>query len=77
MRDQRFNPLRADVARRAAATSRDYSADLAAMLIYLNRTGYNGLFRLNSTGEYNVPPGRYERPRIVDRGAAARRPRGR
>ena len=37
------------------------------MLIYLNRTGFNGLFRLNSKGGYNVPPGRYDRPRIVDR----------
>ena len=52
--------------RATGGDARDYSADLAAMLIYLNRTGYNGLFRLNSTGEYNVPPGRYERPRIVD-----------
>jgi DNA adenine methylase len=44
-----------------------YSPELAAMLIYLNRTGYNGLFRVNAGGEYNVPPGRYARPRIVDR----------
>lgn len=36
------------------------------MLIYLNRTGYNGLFRLNRRGRFNVPAGRYERPRIVD-----------
>ena len=36
-------------------------------MIYLNRTGYNGLFRLNSHGGFNVPPGRYDRPRIVDR----------
>ena len=65
VRDQRFNPLRAEW-RAHGGHARDYSAGLAAMLIYLNRTGYNGLFRLNSTGEYNVPPGRYERPRIVD-----------
>ncbi len=37
------------------------------MLIYLNRTGYNGLFRVNASGVFNVPPGRYDRPRIVDR----------
>ena len=34
------------------------------MMIYLNRTGYNGLFRLNSKGEFNVPVGGYENPQI-------------
>ncbi len=37
------------------------------MLIYLNRTGYNGLFRLNARGAFNVPAGRYDRPKIADR----------
>ena len=37
------------------------------MLIYLNRTGFNGLFRLNASGAFNVPAGRYDRPKIVDR----------
>jgi DNA adenine methylase len=45
----------------------DYPAELAAMLIYLNRTGYNGLFRLNASGEFNVPPGRYDSPKVIDR----------
>lgn len=36
------------------------------MLIYLNRTGFNGLFRLNRQGAFNVPVGRYTNPRICD-----------
>ena len=48
------------------ANAEAYPVSLAAMLVYLNRTGYNGLFRLNSAGGFNVPRGRYENPRILD-----------
>jgi DNA adenine methylase len=66
VRDERFNPARMAWRDSGAAMER-YPSELAAMLIYLNRTGYNGLFRLNASGEYNVPPGRYDNPKIVDR----------
>jgi DNA adenine methylase len=38
----------------------------SAYMLFLNRTAYNGLFRLNSKGEFNVPCGRYKNPRILD-----------
>ncbi|GAB4223345.1 MAG: Dam family site-specific DNA-(adenine-N6)-methyltransferase [Gammaproteobacteria bacterium] len=34
----------------------------AALFIYLNRHGYNGLCRYNNSGQYNVPFGRYQKP---------------
>jgi DNA adenine methylase len=60
VRDRRFNP------QRASRNAGSYSPELAAMFIFLNRTGFNGLFRLNSRGGFNVPAGRYAEPRICD-----------
>jgi DNA adenine methylase len=49
---------------RAEAWATD--VEIAARMIYLNKTCFNGLYRVNKAGRFNAPYGRYPKPTICD-----------
>ncbi len=51
---------------RDVAIDRRSDAEVAAWLIYLNRAGFNGLYRVNRDNQFNVSFGRYSNPTICD-----------
>ena len=58
--------------RDAGAFSRLSDIEKAARLIFLNKTCFNGLYRVNAQGCFNVPYGRYKKPALCEEGLLRR-----
>jgi DNA adenine methylase len=61
-----FNANRLHLDNPAGTQVTESSIMRAAQFIFLNRTCFNGLFRVNSKGGFNVPFGKYKKPKICD-----------
>lgn len=55
---RRFNELK--------STGGECRLEMVALFIFLNKTCFNGLYRVNSKGQFNVPVGSYKKPPICD-----------
>jgi DNA adenine methylase len=61
------NPVCYDVCRKTSLVVDSLSdTEVAAWFIFLNKTGYNGLYRVNKQNVFNVPFGKYDKPTICD-----------
>lgn len=64
--EKMFYEMRTEYNGYLSKKSRSHLVRRTALLIFLNKTCFNGLYRVNSQGLFNVPFGRYKKPNICD-----------
>lgn len=65
-REKLYYEIREDFNSNRKSYYNEFNPIRASQIVFMNRTCFNGLFRVNSKGGFNVPYGNYKNPKILD-----------